>query len=50
MQIEELGYLFKNDPTFDYIFRELPRSYFMKIAEFRKKRLETNPRLSDVLQ
>jgi hypothetical protein len=49
MQLEELGFLFKNDPTFDYIFNELPRSWFLKIAEFRKKRLESQPRLSDIM-
>ena len=37
--------MFKSDPTFDYIFRELPRSYFLKIVELRKKRRTENPNL-----
>lgn len=49
MQMEELGYLFKNDPTFDYIFHEFPRSWLLKVAEFRRKRLETSPRLGDIM-
>ena len=39
---EELGYIFKNDPTFDYIFN-MPKSYFIKITELRRKRLSEQP-------
>lgn len=45
MFIEELGILFKGDPTFDMI-KDLPRSLFMKIVELRKKRLIEEPQLS----
>ena len=48
MELEEVGRMFKNDPTFEYIFN-LPKSMFMKIAEIRRKRLETEPSLSDML-
>lgn len=43
--LEELGVLFKGDPTFSYIFNELPRSLFLKIVEFRRKRYEAEPQL-----
>ena len=46
MMLESLGILFKNDPTFEYIFRELPRGMFMKIYEIRRKRVETEPQIS----
>lgn len=49
MELEELGYLFKNDPTFDYLFNNLPKSCFMKIVERRRERLKANPHLSDIL-
>lgn len=45
MMLESLGILFKNDPTFEYIFRELPRGMFMKIYEIRRKRVETEPQI-----
>jgi hypothetical protein len=48
--MEKLGTLFKGDPTFEYIFNKLPKSYFMKIVELREKRMtETNMSLSDLL-
>ncbi len=40
--------LFRNDPTFNYIFYELPRGQFLKIVELRKKRLETEPQLPNL--
>lgn len=38
MFIEELGTLFKNDPTFDFIFNNLPKSHFERIVELRRNR------------
>nr|DAR75725.1 MAG TPA: bacteriocin [Caudoviricetes sp.] len=38
--LEELGALFKGDPTFEYMFNKLPRGYFVKIVELRRKRIE----------
>jgi len=49
MELEELGHLFRGDPSFDYIFYHLPRSAFMKIYERRKKRMEQTPSISDIL-
>lgn len=49
MLLENLGDLFKNDPTFDYIFNKLPKSYFMKIVEIRRKRKEEEPKLPPLL-
>lgn len=47
--MEELGRLFKSDPTFDYIFYHLPKSHFMKIVELRRKAMEKNASLTDIL-
>lgn len=41
--LEEVGVLFKNDPTFDFIFNKLPKGMFTDIMERRKKRLEKEP-------
>ena len=43
MKLEELGVVFKGDPTFEYIFNNLPKSHFFKIVELRKNRLESSP-------
>ena len=45
MFLEEVGNLFKSDPTFDYIFH-LPKSYFLKIVELRRKRVASEPQLT----
>ena len=37
--VEELGMLFRNDPTFSYVF-SLPKSHMMKVVELRRKRIE----------
>lgn len=51
MFIEELGVLFKGDPTFNYVFNRLPRSYFMKIVELRRKRQSTGEaQIEELLQ
>lgn len=42
--MEELGSIFKNDPTFEYVYN-LPKSYFLKIVELRKKRIAEHPPL-----
>lgn len=49
MFIEDLGYLFKGDPTFEYAFHSLPQGMFMKLVELRRKRLEKAPQLNDIL-
>ena len=49
MFMEDLGRLFKGDPTFDYIFYHLPKSHFLKIVELRKKKLMEEPQLPDIL-
>lgn len=49
MFIEELGRLFKGDPTFDYVFNKLPKGYFMKIVDLRRKHKEANPQLEDLM-
>lgn len=50
MFLEDLGILFKNDPTFDFIFNNVPSGLFKKIVKLRKKRLETKPpSLGDLL-
>lgn len=49
MLLEDLGRLFKGDPTFDYIFNHLPQGQFLKIVELRRKRLEKQPQISDIL-
>ena len=49
MFMEDLGHLFKGDPTFNYIFYELPQGQFMKIVELRRKRMEQSPQLTDIL-
>lgn len=47
--MEEMGRMFKGDPTFDFIFNRLPSGHFMKIVELRKKRLEESPAIDDLL-
>lgn len=49
IELEDLGRLFRGDPTFDFIFNNMTNGQFMKIAELRRKRLEQNPQLSDIL-
>ena len=44
-----MGYLFKGDPSFDYIFHHLPKNLFMQIVNRRRKRLQQNPHISDIL-
>ena len=44
-----MGRIFKGDPTFEYVFKELPRSAFLKIVEYRKAALEKQPTLTDLL-
>ena len=46
--IEELGVLFKGDPTFDFIFKELPKSLFFEIVKIRRERFEKSPPLGDL--
>ena len=41
--MEELGTLFKGDPTFEYIFKELPKSHFLRIVELRRARKDSEP-------
>ena len=48
MEIEEVGRIFKGDPTFEYIFN-LPKSMFLQIVKLRKKRLETEPSIADLV-
>ena len=48
MELEEVGRMFKSDPTFEYIFN-LPKSMFLQIVKLRKKRLVSEPSLSDML-
>lgn len=43
MFLEELGSLFRNDPTFDFIFNNLPKSQFVRIVELRRKRMSSEP-------
>ena len=40
--MEELGYLFRNDPMFEQIFN-LPYGCLKKVVEKRKLRIEQNP-------
>ena len=49
-ELEEMGYLFKGDPTFDYVFNKLPRGYLMHIISRRRERMEKQgPKLTDIL-
>lgn len=49
--VEELGILFKNDPTFDFVFNKLPKSLFRKVCDLRRKRLvENTSQLDELLQ
>lgn len=41
MNLEDIGFLFKHDPTFNYIFNKLPKGLFFEIVDKRRKRLET---------
>ena len=47
--IEDLGYIFKGDPTFDYIFNHLPKSYFTEIVKIRKQRMLKEPSLGNLV-
>lgn len=49
MELENLGYMFKNDPLFNFEFYHLPKGCFLEIAKRREKRLTENPQLSDIL-
>ena len=49
MKLEELGALFRGDPTFDYIFHNLPKSHFLKIVELRRNRMNRSPGLDDLI-
>lgn len=49
IDLEELGYIFKNDPLFEYGFFRLPKGLFEELAKNRKKRLETKPDITDIL-
>lgn len=38
--LEDVGRLFKNDPTFDYIFNQLPKGMFVAIVDKRREMME----------
>lgn len=45
-----MGRLFKDDPTFDYIFNNLPKSYFESIVKLRREYEAKNPSLSKMIK
>lgn len=38
--LEEIGYLFKNDPIFTYLFTELPKGMLFDIIDKRRERMK----------
>lgn len=38
--LEEVGYLFKNDPIFGYLFTELPKGMLFSIIDKRRERMK----------
>ena len=40
VMLEEVGYLFKNDPIFGYLFTELPKGMLFSIIDKRRERMK----------
>ena len=43
MLLEEVSFVFKNDPLFDYYWNHCTRGQFVKMLEMKRERLKKNP-------